>query len=407
MTEILLGGGRLDDAHNGFKYVGEVDGANGIKVKLVAFSTNQEGQKIATFELEYPRAIHSEVRTHCMLDMNASSSRAIPMEFMRNHVRENLATPSVLTKNQAGMQGKEVHDGWVSLGVIADVYHQTIKEVEDYFGRYNRDGEPLNIVDGSIQYSDFIEFWSLRSVSADHSILERSGLHKQIVNRFLEPFQFIKTIVTATEWDNFFNLRFHPDADPTLVELANCMAHLYYTCEPEELSWKEWHTPYVSHCRDHEGKMEYWTGHIGQSDFAFHSRDEAIRISCCACAQVSYRKLDTSPEKVQRVYDLLINGGIIHGSAFSHVACPMVPPTEEDGNPDVVINDPLQPWNWQDGVTHVDRHQQLWSSKFKGWIQYRKLIPNESCDSFDYESRKAEVYGTEVGAQLTQFGGGN
>lgn len=407
MVDILLGGGLVGNATPAPQrgvYLNGVVGKSGITAKLVAFSKNKSGQKIATFELEYPRTIHSEVRTHCMLDMNASSSRAIPMKFMREHVSQNIAFPAVLTKNQAGMQGREVHDGWIDLAVIADVYKHKVKTVVDFLkgSRAEFDEEGMRI-----SFHNYIKYWVLSAVTADHEILERSGIHKQVVNRMLEPYQFIKTIVTGTEFDNFFNLRFQEDADPTLIELANLMAHLYYTTEPEELSWKEWHTPYVLHERDSDGKLKYFVfSESGDKQYLSGGRDgDAVKVSCCACAQVSYRKLDTSPEKVQRVYDLLINGGIIHGSAFSHVACPMcrevVSPVLEES-----VNIPILTKTWQDGVTHMDRQGNLWSSKFKGWIQYRKLIPNENCGSFDYEKRKQEVYSTVIGSQLTQLGGG-
>jgi thymidylate synthase ThyX len=53
--------------------------------------------------------------------------------------------------------------------------------------------------------------------------LADAGLHKQICNRLLEPFGHISVVVTATEWDNFFALRCHPDADPTMRALAEAM----------------------------------------------------------------------------------------------------------------------------------------------------------------------------------------
>lgn len=409
MVDILLGGGLVGNTTptptpQRSVYLNGVVGKSGITAKLVAFSKSKSGQKIATFELEYPRTIHSEVRTHCMLDMNASSSRAIPMKFMREQVSQNIAFPAVLTKNQAGMQGREIHDGWIELEIIADVYKWKLEDLLKYFEDIGAEVDAENM---RISYQQYIENWVLKSTLADHEVLERSGLHKQITNRLVEPYQFIKTIVTGTEFDNFFNLRFQEDADPTLIELANLMAHLYYTTEPEELSWREWHTPYVLHERDSDGKLKYFVfNESGDKQYLSGGLNgDAVKVSCCACAQVSYRKLDTSPEKVQRVYDLLINGGIIHGSAFSHVACPMcrmfASPIEGD-----CINVSVLPKTWQDGVTHMDRQGNLWSSKFKGWIQYRKLIPNENCGSFDYEKRKQEVYSTVIGSQLTQLGGG-
>lgn len=394
MSKVKLGGGRVD-AH-----VGVRKGKGGIVAKLIAYSQNPKGQRIATFELEYPRTIHAEVRTHCMLDMNSSSSRAIPAKRMREHTQENLALPVILTKNQSGMQGREIHDGLIDLTVVADIYHQTISEVDEYFKKLG-----VEIVGGKISYEDFVRYWTLRSVVADHEILERSGLHKQIVNRSLEPYQFIKVVLTGTEFDNFFNLRFHQDADPNLIELANCMASLYYECVPEVLEAGEWHTPYVEHCRGGTGKLEYYTGVVGEEGFRFHSAQEAAMISCCACAQVSYRKLDLSPEKVERVFNLLINDGIIHGSAFSHVATPMHGMSHVYDLNDVQrdLNFTYDPSTWEDGITHVDREGNLWSSKFKGWIQFRKLIRNECCTNFDYETRKQEVYSTEIGSQLSHF----
>jgi hypothetical protein len=40
--------------------------------------------------------------------------------------------------------------------------------------------------------------------------LLRLGIHKQVANRLLEPFAHMSTLVTATEWGNFFALRAHP-----------------------------------------------------------------------------------------------------------------------------------------------------------------------------------------------------
>jgi hypothetical protein len=36
------------------------------------------------------------------------------------------------------------------------------------------------------------------------------------------------------------------------------------------------------------------------------------------------------------------------------------------------------PDTWQEGISHMDRKQQLWSGPFKGFIQFRKLIAGEN-----------------------------
>lgn len=53
--------------------------------------------------------------------------------------------------------------------------------------------------------------------------MERLGIHEQHVNRILEPFQFIKVIITATEWYDFFALRLAPDAQPEIRQLARAI----------------------------------------------------------------------------------------------------------------------------------------------------------------------------------------
>jgi hypothetical protein len=95
---------------------------------------------------------------------------------------------------------------------------------------------------------------------------------------------------------------------------------------------------------------------------------EALKISAAACGQVSYRKLDLSEETVERVWNRLMNSGIIHASVVEHQATPIA---------QHMAHCYLNTEFWPEGVTHVDRDYNLWSAKFKHWIMYRKLIPNE------------------------------
>ena len=66
------------------------------------------------------------------------------------------------------------------------------------------------------------EEWKIAALSAAQyaSNMVGWGCHKQTVNRLLEPFSHINVVVTATEWDNFFGLRLHKDAQPEMRELA-------------------------------------------------------------------------------------------------------------------------------------------------------------------------------------------
>jgi hypothetical protein len=71
-----------------------------------------------------------------------------------------------------------------------------------------------------------------------------AGYHKQIVNRMLEPFSHIKVVCTATEYDNFFYLRCHPDAQPEIQKLAELMYDAREASTPVKLNPGSWHVPY-------------------------------------------------------------------------------------------------------------------------------------------------------------------
>lgn len=296
-------------------YITEVEGRGGIYAKVVADSI-ANNIRLTTLELQYPRFIHSEFMTHRLFSRNASSSRAIPVEKMLEQVRNKPATPIHWGKNQSGMQANEEHNA-PSKGI----------------------SEWHNAASQAIRYANK---------------LRHHGFHKQIVNRVLEPYQFIKVIVTATEWDNFFNLRLHPDAQPEIQELAKVMKDAMNSSEPTQLKKDQWHLPYVNLSK------------VVEKGYEKNPLEKAIKCSVARCARVSYMNHDnTEPdiEKDIQLHDRLLESG--HMSPFEHIATPIV---EED------FDDGEIPWYEVDGITHEDRYGDLWSGNFRGWKQYRQLI---------------------------------
>ena len=143
------------------------------------------------------------------------------------------------------------------------------------------------------------------------------GIHKQIANRLLEPFTTITVIVTATEWSNFFALRCHKDAEPHMRYLAEAMRESLASSSPVE---RLLHHPY------HEDPL----------------------VSAARCARVSYLNHDGTEPSVDKdlvLAEMLRQSG--HMSPFEHQARAFTDPDCAFGN-------------------------------FKGWIQYRKTLPNES-----------------------------
>jgi thymidylate synthase ThyX len=287
-----------------------------ITAKVVADSISPEGIRITTMQLHYPRFIHAEVMTHRMFSRNASSSRAIPARSVLEVVKETPAMPVHWGKNQAGMQAQE------ELDLVAKI------QVQQAW---------LVAMDDAAKHSEFIS---------------SKGCHKQIVNRITEPFQYINVIVTATEYENFFWLRNHQDAQPEIKALAEKMYAAREDSCPTLLHPGEWHLPFVVF---HKGRYS-----VNGAELTLN---QAQKVSASACAQVSYRKNDLSLEKAEDIWQRLIFSEPMHASPVEHQATPI----NFMGN-----------WRIQNGVTHEDQWGHLWSGNFRGWIQFRKTLTNEA-----------------------------
>lgn len=293
----------------------EIQG-KGCTVKVIADSVSPAGKRITTLQLRYWRAIHAEFMTHRVFSRNASSSRAIPVSKMIEQVHNDPAGPIHWGRNQSGMQALE-----------------------------ELAGHDLAVVKAT---------WRGTAETAAHQakIMASYGAHKQIVNRLLEPFQYISVVVTATEWDNFFALRCHPDAQPEIQELAYCMREAMGQSTPKLLQPGEWHLPYVGNTD--QSNIQ------GANDYDL-SRDELIalsrKISAARCCRVSYLKHDEHASTIEEDLNLCekLAGAVpIHASPFEHQASP----------------DELVPCG---EVRPVWRHSEL-HGNFVGWVQYRKLI---------------------------------
>lgn len=328
--------------------------SNLISVKIVADSISPSGIRMITFELEYPRIIHSELMTHRLLSRNAMSSRAIPIKKMIEQVQQNPAMPVKFGKNQPGMQDAGEHSAQLGDGYSAE------------------------------------EWWKLAGLSAARFAAEfaDAGYHKQIANRLLEPYQRMKTVVTATDWNNFFWLRVDPDADPTIYELAKAMKEASDNSIPDPLEPGQWHTPYVDHVYGFEDiddkECAVFEGYCvldEENKPVMLTLEEALAISASCCAQVSYRVLNTSKEKALDIYEKLVSGNKVHASPFEHQATPMTEYREIENSDYLTIghiNFPRDPSSWEEGITHADRQGQLWSGNLRGWRQHRQLVPDNA-----------------------------
>ena len=295
---------------------------------VVADSINN-GVRLTTLEATFPRYILAEFNTHRVFSRNSASSRAIPVKTRVQQVRDTPFTPE-FTKNKSGMQGD---------GMLAGTHLNSA----------------ITVWDGASR------------TAADYAeALAHSDVHKQQANRLLEPFVWHTVVVTATDWDNFFALRLHPDAAPEIQRAAQAMKNAMDASTPKELNVGEWHAPYVEH-----SEMGY--GHHDDSDIRI------VAISVARCAAVSYerQRAEKSVEEYVARHDALKASG--HWSPFEHQA--RVATAEEirahayfkvvGGNMAVCTDGR---WSATDA-----RLVPVSIGNFAvPWFQYRKMVPGES-----------------------------
>jgi hypothetical protein len=300
-----------------------------ISAKVIADSISPEGVRMTTMEIEYPRFILAELNTHRMLSKNSASSRAIPVKAMHDFIRANPAMPVYWGKNQPGMKAKEELTGPESKNAVF-IWNQAKED--------------------ALHWAD--------------ALAHKLAVHKQIANRITEPWMTMKTVISGTEWTNFFHLRNHPDAQPEIKTLAETMTVAYTTHLPVQLKPGEWHLPYITTATYvPTGELQYFDENFNRLDV-----EDAKIISASCCAQVSYRKNDPTFEKAFRLWEQLIENDPVHASPIEHQATPM----------DIDSMCRFEPETWQPGVTHVSANSDLWSGNLRGWIQHRKLIRNEA-----------------------------
>lgn len=267
-----------------------------ITAHIVEDSINPQGKRITTLVLTYPRFIHSEFMTHRVFSRNAMSSRAVPTKKLLKQIRTNPAKTVHWGANQPGMQADNQLRGWRKTTVV---------------GAWHLGGKLAS-------YMAWVAW--------------KAGAHKQVVNRIVEPWMNMVTVVTATEWENFFELRDHPDAEPNICRLAKSIKLAMNINPPKQLDYGEWHLPFVT-----------------ELERKHHSLADSIKASVARCARVSYLNHDgTNPSitKDWQLYDRLVGAKPWHASPLEHQATHMAPGLED------------------------------LSGNFEGWIQYRKLFEN-------------------------------
>jgi len=304
-----------------------------IEAKIIADSLGPFGDRITSYVLTFPRIVLAEFNTHRALSRNSASSRAIPAPKMLKMVQENPFIPLRWMKEHTGMQGTE--------------YFTNQQEISNLIKKWLRARNKAMQLAGAMM---------------------DDGVTKQITNRLLEPFMWHTCIATATEWENFFALRAHPDAEIHIQALANKMLEEANKSTPKTLKPYEWHIPFGENIDTRKlfdlGAGKWWPGFEDtyETELEYDADPESFyqtylvpamrKIATARCARVSYLNFEGKDdyEADIKLYDRLLASG--HMSPFEHCARAM---SQDE---------------------YVDNSD--WSGNFRGFIQLRKELPNEN-----------------------------
>lgn len=271
-----------------------------VSAKLLLYSQSEiTGKKIATFIVTIPKFLQAQINSHRALSRNSGSSRAIPAKTIRKRVLTDPFIPVEFGKNQAGMRGGEQVSG-IKL-ILANKIWLWARFVPCFF----------------------------------HYLGEKLDIHKEVLNRLIEPWMYTEIVLTGTEWSNFIKLRIDNSAQPEIQIIAKDIEYLLKTNDPKILKIGEWHLPFISE----EEKNEL-------------DSETLKMISSARCARVSYKLYDGTKSNIEKDTALckrLISYG--HWSPFEHIAGAL-DTLEQSGN-------------------------------FIGWKQYRKDFKNEDGNNYE------------------------
>lgn len=259
-----------------------------IGADVIEDSISPDGARLTTVVVTLPRSALAELNTHRAFSRNSASSRAVPVARMIEYVSRTPYVPRAFSLNKPGMNASEF------------------------------------IEPASPRWGEVLTWWldAARSAVDQARIGLDLGLHKQDVNRILEPFLMHTVVVSSTSWSNFFEQRLaldeagHPLAYLPIYDAALAIESGLAASEPQLLEPGQWHTPFVTQQEQDE-----------------LSAEDRRSVAAARCARVSYftatgdrivgggRDVDADLVLCNRLRDPGANAAP-HMSPFEHVATP-------------------------------------------------------------------------------------
>lgn len=220
-----------------------------ISAEIIADSLNPQGCRLTTFILTFPRIVLAEYNTHRAFSRNSASSRAIPFKKMVEMAENDPFIPIGFQKDHKGMQGTEYFEG--------EEHDQCVKD-----------------------------WLSARDAAVNAAKSFKHDVTKQLKNRILEAYMWHRVICTATDFENFFALRAHPDAEIHIGMLAEKMLMAYNESSPKQLKEGDWHIPFGD--KFDEGRVLALAEKLGEKDVQFLK----CKIAVARVARISYENFE-------------------------------------------------------------------------------------------------------------------
>lgn len=241
-------------------------------VKVVADSVSPSGHRLSSIECSFPNIVAPELLKHRAFSIGSASNRAVPNSVIAERVACDPFIPLAWPKRHRDMQPQE----------------------------YFTDPETISLLRNT-----WIEARNVALKLAE--TLTVAGVHKEIANRPLGPYQWVTVLITATDWDNFFKLRCHPAAEQHMRHLAELIRDARDASQPKGLFPGEWHLPYIDE--------DDWNLSISQKK----------KVSVARCARVSTLTQDGKRDVVKdfELFQRLYEAEPRHSVPFEMVATPV------------------------------------------------------------------------------------
>jgi hypothetical protein len=159
-------------------------------------------------------------------------------------------------------------------------------------------------------------FYAIRQAK----LLNELEVHKEHVNRILEPYLMVRELVTATSWQNFLELRTNKEkATPAIVDLANQIEEAIAGSKYTVLKEGDWHLPYINNnYRDISNPKDWKNISVAlcaRLSYSTYSHEERMANSIHTLGKDAWIK-----KQIEFSNQLLMDK---HLTPFEHVARPM------------------------------------------------------------------------------------